>query len=365
MISAAAASWRLRDEVDRLGELARSAAADSEHVELLEGEIADPERRVGRPTGRRRGRARPTPRARRRLARAPGTPVASTTTSGPSAPAQARVRSTRSSSPATAMVSAPIVCSDARGGSRVGRRGAPRRRGRARPARRPARSGRRRRRRHALPRATRPRTTVRIAIDTGSIRAATAGLLVSDREHLGGGEDELLLQGAVAVDPDQVDARAGVVPSDPARIALSAGGDRPERDALAAAEVRPGSPARSPRGSLPPRAPGPAGRARSCPRTCPGRRGSSGSPSRTTRRPPARTSTSPGPGPRGSGTSTTSISPWARVTAARMALTPRGGSNHSASVRRNGPRAGRAEERRCVRCSPDQWRPKRRSSRHA
>ena len=62
----------------------------------------------------------------------------------------------------------------ARRGSRRGRRAAPRRHGRSRRPRPPGRSGRRRGRPPSLP-AIRARTIARTAIETGSIRAETAG----------------------------------------------------------------------------------------------------------------------------------------------------------------------------------------------
>ena len=67
------------------------------------------------------------------------------------------------------------------------------------------------------PAATRPRTTVRTAIDMGSMKAVSRASVPVDRERLGGGNRESLLQCAVAVDADQRDALAGVAAPEQAR----------------------------------------------------------------------------------------------------------------------------------------------------
>ena len=94
----------------------------------------------------------------------------------------------------------------------------------------------------------RPRTTARTAIETGSISAASAGILVADREDLRGRQQQLVLERTVLVHSDERDLDAGVRPADPAGVAAPTAGDGPQRDARTGRERLRGS-RRRPRGS--------------------------------------------------------------------------------------------------------------------
>ena len=228
--SPAAASRRLPDELDRLGELVRPAAADAEHVDLLEREVADPDRRAlareadddhaaGLGHELDRGlyerRARPSPRSRPRAR---------------PRPAHSRVAAARSSSGATWSTSAPIAAPRSR---RLAERVDEQHRGAA--------VGRRQRERLADRAGAEDDDPLAVGDAPAHHRAhgdrdgldqgGEGRILVSYREDLGGGHEELLLERAVGVHADQADVRAGVAAPDAARVAASAGRDRPERHA--------------------------------------------------------------------------------------------------------------------------------------
>jgi hypothetical protein len=83
------------------------------------------------------------------------------------------------------------------------------------------------------------------------------GTLDIDREHLVLGRDEMLLQAAVEVDPDQLEVVARVRSSDAARVAVTTRDQWPDRDELAHGELltAAGSQRRDPRSDLMPKNP--------------------------------------------------------------------------------------------------------------
>ena len=164
-------------------------------------------------------------------------PVASTTTSGRSPPAQSRTRATSSLS---------LVGREGERGARGApleprgdavdqqhRRAAVERRDRDRLADRARRRARARARRRAM----RPRTTVRTAIDIGSTNAARRGSSMSTGNAWCGGHVQPLLQRAVLVDADQADVLARVLAAHPAAGAVAARGHGPDGDALPGGEA--------------------------------------------------------------------------------------------------------------------------------
>ena len=280
------------DEVDGVREVVRAAAAHPEHVDLLEGQVADPDRRVARSRGRRRRRGRPAPRAR-----------------SPSARGRDAGRLEHDLRPVRAR---PLACGGdgvaarvyvqevgaaralrAPAGSRACRRAARTRRGRSPPARGPDRSGRRRGRRRARRRRhvrgprcawrSRPARRARPAPGSWSPTGKTCAA----------GRTSRSCSAPSRWMPVRLMLDAGVATPDAARVAVTAGGDRPDRDAHPGREVRRGI-----------RAESTIVAAASCPwilgyrtkgrRSCRCRRGSSGSRSRTAPPPPGRREPRPG-----------------------------------------------------------------------